>query len=484
VSADGGKKPKGPTGSYGGRRRDLTEGGCPRHSRPRWWAVGTMRPELGPLRCDPNAASTPRASRGAISIEASAAPATVGTSERDWRVPRYLSAPDVEAWLVNFLNRPEDPRLVLGQFHRAGPEAAARLQGAICLLQRKGRRVEFSVPPITFSGRRARDAYRGGAKGTATEDALAHSLAGLLIGQLCDPSSPAAARVSSVQKAYLESNRNVYGSGISRSLAVVNQDDRRLGLSQSRARHAVLENRLRRDLLTSIARDNLRASKSRWLSALTTFAFEATENTFDHARHDLEGNVIRSVRFLSVHRLDVGKRFRSPEQLAPGPDTAMRRYLDTLRALDRAAGRDWDRGGAQLLEVTIGDGGVGIAARMASSLDVYGGPLQAEYMQIYLALLEAGTTKESGQVGRGQGFRKMLRACRDLDGLFLLRSGRLGLSRTYLHDDGPSPQVDFTDPSAFQLAGAEAERPLVAGTTISLTFPLASVSTASGNHHT
>ena len=111
---------------------------------------------------------------------------------------------------------------------------------------------------------------------------------------------------------------------------------------------------------------------------------------------------------------------------------------------------------------------------MFGGFDIYQGALQTETDCLLKALVPSGTTKSPSEAGRGQGFRKMLRACFNLSGLVTVRTGRLKVSRTYRQQDGTREAVDFNEGSsiAYLPQISDDKLPLVAGTSISMMFPI------------
>ena len=242
----------------------------------------------------------------------------------------------------------------------------------------------------------------------------------------------------------------------------------------ARDREATFNNRLG-DLLEplGVSLANASPNTSRWFNALKTFAFEASENTWDHGRLDFETRPIRSLRFVRLRRIDIGDRGFDITKVAPGFEKSFGEYLASLTAAHDLTS-SWGQKGGRLVEVTIADGGVGIAAKMADGFDVFEGPLEAEREHLSNALLPGRTTKSPSEPGRGRGFRKMLRACFQLSGLTIVRTGRLRVSRTYRRPDGSKEHVDFNDSSseAYTPEVNDTPLPLLAGTSVSLIFPI------------
>ncbi|MEO5663748.1 MAG: hypothetical protein ABIR39_10720 [Nocardioides sp.] len=335
----------------------------------------------------------------------------------------------------------------------------------------------LSAPPTSFEDGRADDLFLDNVEGHGTdaEKTLAYRLPGLVLAQLCTP-APGIEQLVDVarrQANQLRQNSAVFGHGRYRSLAVIGASDHRTHLRESDAvRQDVLEDRILRLLSTEHYQPN---SEHPLLHELVEFVYQATENTFDHARRSFDGELIKQVRTVAIERHQVGSGAGAVpiEDLVSTPGDSMSRYLGTLQA--RAARRGEDPEHLTLLAVTIADGGVGVAARMSNGFDVYDGALGDEFALVQQAVLPDGTTKPAGEPGRGAGLVKMMRATHRLRGRFELRTGRLALSRSYVDDHGTTPgDTDFRrrDSAAYQLEGSTQEHPLVAGTAVSVLFPM------------
>lgn len=405
----------------------------------------------------------------------------------EWKLPKLLLAPDVERWIAAIPPGCASVSVTLGAWQQTGPFADARLQGALCILHRKGIRTSVNVPPQTLLQQRTFDALQdpnpAGSIGysTSTERRLSGTLAGLVIGQLCkfDVSHQ---NIPALQRNELERKRYLFGNGPEVALAVPtemvpNGVPRRSTID----REATFNRRLIALLGPLGINDKNHSSVSDWFGHLKSFAFEATENTWDHGRLDFQMNPIRSIRFVRLRRIDVGDKGYDAKKIAPGFEESFEHYVDCLNAAEDITDR-WSPTGGRLAEITIADGGVGISARMAGGLEIYRDTLEAESQCLVDALVPTGTTKSSSEVGRGQGFRKMLRACSYLSGLLIVRTGRLKISHTFRKLDGKRESVNFNDAnsSAYLPDISDVEFPLIAGTSISLIFP---IHPRDRNHH-
>ena len=406
-----------------------------------------------------------------------------GSSENwttEWRLPRVLTAPTIEDWVAALPVTTKRVVVRLGSWQRTGPFADARLQGALCILHRKGIKTITIVPPVTLKGNRAADAFvdpdplQPGISLTPTELKLAGSVAGLSIGQLCSFDEDHN-HIPELQRQTLTRRRYLFGWGDELAL-VAPTEANPTGFPRQAAlvREAAFNNRLE-DLLQplGVSIKGVRTGTVHWFNELKTFAFEASENTWDHGRLDFDTRPIRSIRFVRLRRIDIGGRGFDITEVAPGFEESFGDYLNSLAAAHDLPSR-WDREGGRLVEVTVADGGVGIAAKMAGGFDVFEGSLEDETRYLLDALLPDGTSKSPSEPGRGQGLGKMLQACSRLSGLTIVRTGRLRVSRTYRRPDGSNEVVDFKDTSsdAYIPDVSGTTLPLLAGTSVSLIFPI------------
>ena len=400
----------------------------------------------------------------------------------EWQLPRVLTAPVIEDWVASLPAKTKKVIVRLGSWRRTGPFADARLQGALCLLDRKNIETIAIVPPITLKENRAEDAFADPDSSkppsplTPTERKLVGSVAGLAIGQLCrfdDEHN----NIPELQRQTLTRRRFLFGWGNEVAL-VAPTEVKPTGFPRKSAhvREAIFNNRLE-DLLEplGVSGRNIDPATVSWFNELKTFAFEASENTWDHGRVDFDTRPIRSIRFVRLRHIDIGRRGRGFDikEIAPGFEESFSDYLDSIAAADDLS-ISWDRKSGRLIEVTVADGGVGIAAKMAGGFDVFEKSLEVETRYLLDALCPDGTTKSPSEPGRGQGLGKMLQACFRLSGLTIVRTGRLRASRTYRLPDGSNEVVDFGDnwSDAYIPKVSDSALPLLAGTSISLIFPI------------
>ena len=397
-----------------------------------------------------------------------------------WHVPTYLTSSAIDEWVESLSPTTQSVTVRLGRWKTTGPFADARLQSALCLLHRRNIETKADVPPITLTGKRANDAFEppdirlGVEPLTPTERNLACSVAGLTVGQLCQ-FDRAHIHIPVHQRTWLTRRKHVFGWGDEFALVVPTG----VGLVEvpkkpANSRESEFHNRLL-TLLESVGlctRDH-KTTVDRIFGSLKTFSFEAVENTGDHGRLDFDNNPIRSIRFAKLRRIGPGAHGFDSHSQTTECETPYQTYLRSLLEAKDLSPR-WTLRSGRLLELTVADGGVGMAARMARGFHVFEAPFEKEIAYVLQALLPNATTKSHSQAGRGQGLSKMLQACYNLSGLLILRTGRLRASRTFRKIDGSKEVVDFKDEksSAYSLNVEKSPLSLVAGTSISLVFPV------------
>ena len=398
----------------------------------------------------------------------------------DWKLPRNLTAPEIEGWIANLPPTTKEVSFRLGAWHRTGPFADARLQSALCLLHRRNITTKAMVPTITLSGERAHAAFGDpnplapSNPLTPTELQLAGSVAGLAIGQLCS-FDKAHHQIPELQRQTLTRRRYLFGWGDELAL-VVPTETQPTGFPRKSAleREAAFNNRLE-DLLRplGVTTENARPATVYWFNQLKSFAFEASENTWDHGRLNFDRRPIRSLRFVRLRRIDIEAKGFNMTEAVPGFEDTFQEYVRSLSSAHNLT-HQRHHPSVRLIEVTVADGGVGIAAKMARGFHIFEGPLETEARYLLNALLPDGTTKDPSEAGRGQGLGKMLQACFRLSGLLVVRTGRLSAWRTYRQPDGSDEEVDFEDTSsnAYLLNLNDISLPLLAGTSVSLIFPI------------
>ena len=403
-------------------------------------------------------------------------------TSRVWRPEKRVSAVEITELATEF-EREEWSHFVvqLGKWERSDILADAYLQGLLGLLRRRGVSIEVKVPPQTFQGAKFEAAFSDTSPSsfpslTPTETLLSRRVAGLILGQFSD-FSPEHSFIPRVQVDRLRSSGAQWGSGNELAAAVI-VSDRRVRRQESYGeRYTSFLRRTRGLLQMLLGETELErfAGSDRRLTpdfhGIVTFGHEALENTYQHARLDFDAEPIRQVRFMQIRRLHVGGPGLDVQVVSNGLGPAFEQYFEFVsqRLPDWASGKS----AVPFLELTIADGGLGIPALLANELDVYE-KRSFEEERKYLAesLLPNTTTRAEGEPGRGQGFKKMLRVTGALSGFAVVRSGRCLASRTYVEEPDVD-SLDFVNPwsDAF-VPDFDDQQPLIAGTVVSLIFPL------------
>ncbi|MBJ8347611.1 hypothetical protein [Antrihabitans sp. YC2-6] len=395
-----------------------------------------------------------------------------------WVLPRHLRVSDIDAWLTTVLEAGRGD-LHLGQHGTAAdPMGAAHLQAALCLLARKGIECSLSVPENTLAGERAGAAFSVAdtpKQITPAESVLATTLEGLILGQLCQLQPTAhldSETLRKWQRNSLKGNSYHYGHGRNRAIAIPTIGDRREHNTAISSRVRNVEASIAR-LVRGVNSDPAPWAKW-WFDLVFSFVFEAMENTFDHGRYDLNRNPIPSLRILDLARHNLTEvQPRVVADSSSGQQTVLDDYLDRLQRHYAIQRRKLNV--SKLVEITVADGGLGMVGTMARGLAPYEEiETTAELEFLATALLPRGTSKSAGEIGVGHGVRKMLRACHGLRGMFVLRTGRFELSRTFLDERGRPGQFDFLDgrDAAFDVDQHVSQRQMVAGTTWTIIFPM------------
>ena len=400
-----------------------------------------------------------------------------------WSFPGDLTSAVIEDWVANLQPSVKSVTIRLNRWKNSGPSADASLQSVLCLLHRRKIETRVQVPPGTLKGRRASIAFdppdpaKATEKLTRVESHLAHSVAGLAVGQLCsfdreNVAIPVNQRTWLKRRNYLCGRGNEYAMAIPTGIdssnipeAPAKSGKQRLGEFNKRLKTLLHDAGLNtREYLDSVPRI---------YRALETFAFEAVENTFDHGRRDFRNTPIRSLRFAKLRRLDLRSQLFRSQHLTSETEESFNLYLKSLKPTHYTSSLR-SGGHRRLMELTIADGGVGIAANMAGGFHVFNESIEEERRQLLKALLPNSSTKNDSQPGRGQGLTKMLRACNDLSGFLTIRTGRISAFRYYPTNSECRKTIDFNDElsDAYVLNFTNSELPLTAGTSVSLIIPI------------
>jgi hypothetical protein len=200
--------------------------------------------------------------------------------------------------------------------------------------------------------------------------------------------------------------------------------------------------------------DELRAPHvaTRDIQRAAQFTFEVVQNTRDHGATHLHGERIDGVRFVVVRLLPL--RTIAPRRRHADPVQDYCARLVQAKGLGPETPRS-------ALEITVADCGVGIPARITGQMEIYSKSISEERTALVRALVLRTTSKPATQTGAGYGLYSAMLATQDLRGLALVRTGRLLLYKDFLNNEHTA-MSDW----------AHDERPFVAGTSVSLFFPL------------
>jgi hypothetical protein len=401
------------------------------------------------------------------------------TNRVKWQIPRHLTVAAIDA-MTHIAGGAQEIELQLtGSGTSADPLAAAKLQSALCQLQRNSVRCYLAVPPNTLHEERADRAFAAPghsvAAVTPAEKTLASSIEGLILGQLCElipTKSLNTERLRTLQLQELRLRKFLYGRGKSQSIAVPTRMDI-TDKTSTRERVNRVDTRVA-DLFTHIDKVGVDIADRWWFGLISNFAFEATENTYRYGRYDLSGSLVPSVRLLTVTRHNVKQIQARTDEHSTGHHTrSLAVYLKRLERYYEIQRRELPV--SKFVEVTVADGGVGIAAKMAGTLSIHRETdLGSELKFLQAGLEPGGTSRSPDAIGAGQGTKKILRQCHRLRGMFTLATGRVEISRTFLNDDGHPGHHEFenTQDSAFDVEPFMQQCRLAAGTTWTLLFPV------------
>lgn len=341
-----------------------------------------------------------------------------------------------------------------------------------------GTEITVTVPPLTLQGERADRVFgdrarRAASHVTASESILADTTAGLLLGHF-GAFDEHHMQIPDLQLQHLRQEKGIYGNGQERAQVALLSSDQ-----PSRKSRAPLEKRLAslEAVLFELLND-VRPSRSRVperlqrLAPIVDFAFQAWDNARDHGEVDTDGHMLKSARFLSIRRTATNPVAHRPE-IAGSRADAIQDYITTLhRVLSNCGYNNPER--CPLLEITVADGGIGVAARMFGSLDIFHSRFEDEQDTFISALRPSGTSKSaSDDAGRGGGFPIMLDAAYRFHGLTIFRTGRICASRHFLAPEVTSPIDVWGDNSlAYDVRINDISLPLIGGTSTSLICPL------------
>jgi hypothetical protein len=210
-------------------------------------------------------------------------------------------------------------------------------------------------------------------------------------------------------------------------------------------------------IATTMATESGRGMTAELVEPISEAIYELFRNTDEHARFDLQGNLVgRSLRILQARRHSISAEvLRQANADAP----AIGAYCQRLQP---QAGRRQ----IHLLELSVSDSGPGLGARYAGRSFA-----RTERAEEYQAVLECfrKSTSTKARAGAGLGLPNVVALLRKANGFMRLRTGRqslfadLGLEQDRLYGEPPNLGRMFPER---QIAPA-------AGTLYTLLFPVA-----------
>ena len=166
------------------------------------------------------------------------------------------------------------------------------------------------------------------------------------------------------------------------------------------------------------------------LDRISQFADETFQNTTEHGSRDYNWQRIDGMRLVILRRTILERR--SIGSFESDPSSPLTAYFQALTE------DGYDLYDKSLIEITVGDCGVGIPGRLSKSRDIYSGPLEVEQEVVQSALREDITSKPKVDPGAGIGLDKAVKAVWALKGMVLFRTGRTCLFSHYgLQPDKP-----------------------------------------------
>lgn len=190
------------------------------------------------------------------------------------------------------------------------------------------------------------------------------------------------------------------------------------------------------------------------IGAVANFVRETLENAAQHGTTLFRSRPHESVRYLYVrnHHVDPQKS----ELLSANKGAAIDSYI---RGFSEIYGHR-----TPLLEISVVDDGLGIAAQMLNGdMSIYVGSIEEKADVVRHALTREGTSRTDPDAGAG--LDTALQGCKELKGLFTIRTGRCFFSRDFLQDQNSLVSVVNRR--------SDRELALLGGTSVSVLFPWA-----------
>jgi hypothetical protein len=378
-----------------------------------------------------------------------------------WKLPDRLTEHDVESWLTSLGGRlPQGVTIKVGGWRHTALFGDVRLFGAINWLRSHEVTPALEIPPTSL----LEGATTGESRTrTPSENRLDGTVGGLASSLLCELDDLHRWWKNRLERQLDETN-GYFGIGQERSFV----ERTRLPTSVN-SKHAEDRFKQGRSLLFHRLQRLAEDLRLAWIGRhpeVKTFVLQAWENACEHGSTTEHGYPIDSLRFLSIRRTDLESLKGLHDRTA---ESGLHRYVERMR--ERAEGTAGERR-TRLMEVTVADGGIGIPARMARTSNIYTEVYEQELGLFKRAMQPGGSSKARGEPGWGLGYRKMLRAAFHLNGIVVIRSGRVTVAKTYVGSEVAADDFTNADSAVFALEATDGGSPLIGGTAVSLFFPL------------
>ncbi|MFN8579393.1 MAG: hypothetical protein U0163_00240 [Gemmatimonadaceae bacterium] len=185
--------------------------------------------------------------------------------------------------------------------------------------------------------------------------------------------------------------------------------------------------------------------------SVAQFAFEMWQNTLEHGLDDLSGNRIDGIRCVIVRSVELGASSVLGDDFASD-------YLKRLR--DR-----FSTGLRQIVEVSVCDSGVGIAARLSNNPNIRESSSDTQLSFVRQAMTSSGSSKK--RRGSGLGYPKVMRLLDKTRGLLSMSTAGVRAGKSYLPPYDPWPS-----PTLYSMTVARAG--IARGTAVTLLVPVVS----------
>jgi hypothetical protein len=332
---------------------------------------------------------------------------------------------------------------------------------AISRLQSSGVVVQIAIPSKSMRNDSRVNEIEPWANSSPSENRMKNTLGGLGLSLLCEfDSEHKWLRESAMAK--LRQDRGFWGNGQEQSYLeqIPNSAsyDRRFSYDATSSRVRNIVDRHLRQLGET---RNVNSEQ------IKSFAVQAWINAVQHGSTTEDNREIDSLRYISIRRTSL-------TPLSNHLGEAMKsRFTDYVNSLNRFVAGTKMENQFPLLELTISDGGIGVPGRMARNLEIYEDKYEYELDYFKRALRPDGSSRSPDEPGYGLGFKKMLRTTFNLNGMLVIRTGRILCTRSYLSDES-TKKTDFMNPEStvFIPQFGDEPYPLIGGTSLSLFFPL------------